>query len=92
MSLRIVPPNGSPRILAVADLAPAGQQGQYQGFFGTGVSAARMLGPLLLTALIVTWGVPGWLFLGALFLVAGLAMGPAVAWAERSNSKIAYAS
>ncbi|MFJ2022787.1 MFS transporter [Streptomyces sp. NPDC087897] len=67
------------------DLAPAGRQGQYQGLFGAGVPVARMLGPLLLTALIVSWGVPGWLLLGALFLAAGLAMGPAVRWAERSR-------
>ncbi len=67
------------------DLAPDGRQGQYQGFFGTGVPVARMLGPLLLTALIVTWGPPGWLVLGALFLVAGVAMGPAVRWAGRSR-------
>ncbi|MFI6687130.1 MFS transporter [Streptomyces sp. NPDC050485] len=68
------------------DLAPVGQQGQYQGFFGMGVPLARMLGPLLLTALIVDWGVPGWLLLGAVFLAAGYALGPAVRWAERANS------
>ncbi len=73
------------------DLAPADQQGQYQGFFGMGVPLARMLGPLLLTALIVDWGVPGWLLLGALFLGAGLALGPAVRWAERSNSLVSAA-
>ncbi|MFH9606140.1 MFS transporter [Streptomyces sp. NPDC017448] len=67
------------------DLAPAGRQGQYQGLFGAGVPVARMLGPLLLTALIVSWGVPGWLLLGALFLTAGAAMGPAVRWAERNR-------
>ncbi|MEU9011907.1 MFS transporter [Streptomyces sp. NPDC048479] len=72
------------------DLAPAGQQGQYQGCFGTGVSVARMLGPLLLTTLIVGWGVLGWLLLGALFLAAGLAMGPAVRWAEKSEARLAY--
>ncbi|MFG3506620.1 MFS transporter [Streptomyces sp. NPDC047821] len=64
------------------DLAPAGRQGQYQGFFGTGVPVARMLGPVLLTTLVLGGGVLGWLVLGALFLVAGVAMGPAVRWAE----------
>ncbi|MEU3504353.1 MFS transporter [Streptomyces hundungensis] len=73
------------------DLAPADQQGQYQGFFGMGVPLARMLGPLLLTALIVDWGVPGWLLLGTLFLGAGLALGPAVRWAERGNSLVSAA-
>ncbi|MFI1930098.1 hypothetical protein [Streptomyces sp. NPDC020330] len=67
------------------ELAPAGRQGQYQGLFGAGVPVARMLGPLVLTALILSWGVPGWLLLGVLFLAAGLGMGPAVRWAERSR-------
>ncbi|PYC88389.1 MFS transporter [Streptomyces tateyamensis] len=69
------------------DLAPARQLGQYQGFFGTGVAVARTLGPLLLTALLITWGTPGWLLLGALFLAAGCAMGPAARWAERTRTR-----
>ncbi|MFE9255446.1 MFS transporter [Streptomyces sp. NPDC006879] len=66
------------------DLAPAGRHGQYQGFFGSGIPVARMLGPLLLTTLIVSWGVPGWLLLGVLFLAAAAGMRPAVAWSMRS--------
>jgi MFS family permease len=66
-------------------LAPPDKHGQYQGFFGTGVSVARMLGPLLLTALIITWGAPGWLVLGGLFVLAAVAMTPAVRWAERTR-------
>ncbi|HCT76410.1 MAG TPA: MFS transporter [Micromonosporaceae bacterium] len=65
------------------DLAPADKQGQYQGFFGTGIAIARMLGPLLLTTLIITWGTVGWLVLGGLFLIAALAITPAVKWAQR---------
>ncbi|GGT59924.1 hypothetical protein [Streptomyces purpureus] len=38
--------------------------------FGTGVTVARPLGPLLLTARLVTWGVPGGLLLGGLVLGA----------------------
>ncbi|MGA5421607.1 MFS transporter [Streptomyces lavendulocolor] len=68
------------------DLAPAGRQGQYQGFFGAGVPVARMLGPVLLTALVLGGGVPGWLVLGGFFLVAGVGMGPAVRWAERRGA------
>ncbi len=67
------------------DLAPAGKQGQYQGFFGTSTAIARMAGPLALTTLIITWGTPGWIVLGVLFLLAGTAMGPAVRWAERTR-------
>jgi MFS family permease len=66
-------------------LAPPDKHGQYQGFFGTGVSVARMLGPLLLTALIVDWGWPGWLVLGGLFVLAGFALTPAVHLAERTR-------
>ncbi|WP_329046372.1 MFS transporter [Amycolatopsis sp. NBC_01488] len=65
-------------------LAPADQQGQYQGFFGTGVSVARAVGPVLLSTVVIGWGLPGWLLLGAIFLAAGWAMGPAVRWARTS--------
>ncbi|WP_033262241.1 MFS transporter [Amycolatopsis vancoresmycina] len=59
-------------------LAPADKQGEYQGFFGSGISVARAVGPLLLSTVVVGWGLPGWLLLGAVFLAAGWAMGPAV--------------
>jgi len=62
-------------------LAPAHRQGQYQGFFGTGTAVARMLGPVLLTTLIIGWGTVGWLLLGGMFLLAGLVNGPVVRWA-----------
>jgi MFS family permease len=63
-------------------LAPEGRHGQYQGFFGSGFTVARMLGPLLVTTLVLGWGSAGWLVLGAMFLTAGVAMGPAVRWAQ----------
>ncbi|MQY10394.1 hypothetical protein SRB5_05020 [Streptomyces sp. RB5] len=59
-------------------LAPDGKQGQYQGFFGMGPQIARMLGPLVMTTLLIGWGTGGWLVLGALFLGAALAVGPVV--------------
>ncbi|WP_345696313.1 MFS transporter [Kitasatospora terrestris] len=66
-------------------LAPADRQGQYQGFFGTGVAVARTLGPALLTTLVLGWGPPGWLVLGGVFVAAGAAMAPAARWAERTR-------
>lgn len=66
-------------------LAPEGRHGQYQGFFGSGFTVARMLGPLLVTTLVLSWGTAGWLLLGGVFLAAGVAMGPAVRWAERAR-------
>ncbi|KAB1149274.1 MFS transporter [Streptomyces luteolifulvus] len=59
------------------DLAPADRVGEYQGFFGTGVTVARTLGPLVLTTLLVEWGTPGWLLLGGATLAASYAIGPA---------------
>ncbi|WP_051467778.1 MFS transporter [Actinomadura oligospora] len=59
-------------------LAPDGRQGQYQGFFGMAPQLARMAGPLVLTWLLVGQGPSGWLVLGALFLLSGLAVGPVV--------------
>jgi MFS family permease len=59
------------------DLAPADRVGEYQGFFGTGVTVARTMGPLVLTSLLVEWGTPGWLLLGGATLAASYAMGPA---------------
>ncbi|MEU0090823.1 MFS transporter [Kribbella sp. NPDC006257] len=67
-------------------LAPADKQGQYQGFFGTGPAIARMLGPALLTTLILGRGPIGWLVVGALFLGTSVATGPAVRWAARTRS------
>ncbi|MEU3284293.1 MFS transporter [Streptomyces longwoodensis] len=64
------------------ELAPPDRVGEYQGFFGTGVTVARTLGPLVLTSLLVEWGTPGWLLLGAVTLGASYAMGPAARWAE----------
>jgi MFS family permease len=72
-------------------LAPADRQGQYQGFFGTGVSVARAIGPVLLSTVVIGWGLPGWLLLGALFAAAGCAMGPAVRWATASRPAPALA-
>ncbi|MFF0751221.1 MFS transporter [Streptomyces sp. NPDC004267] len=63
-------------------LAPADRIGQYQGFYGTGVPVARTLGPLLVTTLLIGQGAVGWLVLGGIFLVAALATGPAVRWAQ----------
>ncbi len=66
-------------------LAPEGRHGQYQGFFGSGFTVARMLGPLLVTTVVLGWGTLGWVLLGAVFVAAGVAMGPAVRWAERTR-------
>jgi hypothetical protein len=70
------------------DLAPEGRRGQYQGFFFTGFATASMAAPVLLTFLLITWGEPGWLLLGAFGLAGGLAVGPIVAWADRRRADV----
>ncbi|MFF1819955.1 MFS transporter [Kribbella sp. NPDC058245] len=67
-------------------LAPADKQGQYQGFFGTGPAIARMLGPALLTTVVLGWGPIGWIIVGALFLGTSVLTGPAVKWAARTRA------
>jgi MFS family permease len=64
-------------------LAPEGRHGQYQGFFGSGFTVARMVGPLLVTTVVLGWGTAGWLLLGGVFAAAG----PAVRWAERTRDR-----
>ncbi|MFJ8692166.1 MFS transporter [Streptomyces roseolilacinus] len=73
------------------DLAPVGRVGEYQGFFGTGVTVARTLGPLVLTALLTGTGAAGWLLLGALFLLASYALGPVARWAAETRREPASA-
>ncbi|MCW2567020.1 MAG: transporter [Mycobacterium sp.] len=52
-----------------------------------GQSFASLVGPGLTTALAVRRGLPGWVVLGVIFAVAGLARTPLVRWAERSRSR-----
>ncbi len=70
------------------ELAPADRVGEYQGFFGTGVTVARTLGPLVLTSLLLGWGAAGWLLLGGATLVASYAMGPATRRAHASRTDV----
>ncbi|WP_415947522.1 MFS transporter [Streptomyces sp. KLOTTS4A1] len=68
------------------DLAPAGRIGEYQGFFGTGVTIARTAGPLLLTLLLIDLGTAGWLLTGGLLALASYALGPVSRWAARTRT------
>ncbi|HEV3361043.1 MAG TPA: MFS transporter [Pseudonocardiaceae bacterium] len=66
-------------------LAPRDAVGQYQGLFGMGLGLGITLGPALLIALCIEWGVPGWWVVGAMFALTGLAVPPIVRWAERDR-------
>ncbi|GAA2093862.1 MFS transporter [Kitasatospora saccharophila] len=56
------------------DLARDGAHGAYQGVLNTGTSGALMLGPVLMTSVVVAHGLLGWALLAALFAAAGWGM------------------
>jgi MFS family permease len=66
-------------------LAPDHLQGQYQGLFSMSYGVAGTLAPIIVTTLVVGGGLPGWLLIGAMFLVVGFAMGPAGRWAAANR-------
>ncbi|MEV4921408.1 MFS transporter [Streptomyces roseoverticillatus] len=74
------------------DLAPPERIGEYQGFFGTGTTIARTLGPLVLTGLLTGLGALGWVLLGGLFLAASSALSPVTRWAAGTRRCDAPAS
>ncbi|MFC7880023.1 MFS transporter [Isoptericola sp. NPDC057391] len=61
------------------ELADPRQAGAYQGLSQTGYALAGMAAPVVVTALPVRFGTPGWLALGAIFVVAGTG----AAWVAR---------
>ncbi|MEU9504863.1 MFS transporter [Micromonospora sp. NPDC048170] len=64
-------------------LTPQEAHGEYQGVFNSGFTVAEMVAPVVMSALVVGWGTPGWFALAGLFVLAGLPMGRVVAWALR---------
>jgi hypothetical protein len=58
------------------DLAPPDAVGAYQGADAMIAGLARAAGPALLTLVVLDGGVPGWLALGGVFAVVGLASRP----------------
>jgi MFS family permease len=66
-------------------LAPEHAQGQYQGLAGIGFGVGAAMSPVLMIGVVLSLGRPGWVGLGVLFAVLGLAS-PAVArWGERTR-------
>ncbi|WP_236029270.1 MFS transporter [Paractinoplanes lichenicola] len=64
-------------------LAPEHAQAEYLGAFNMSIAGQSMLGPVFCTALVLGWGLTGWLVLAGILLLAGLATGPAVEAAHR---------
>jgi hypothetical protein len=53
-------------------LAQPEAHGQYQGVFGLSMGLAEAIAPVVVIALCITWGKPGWLVLGAVVTAAGV--------------------
>ncbi|MFE6868026.1 MFS transporter [Kitasatospora sp. NPDC057692] len=71
------------------DLAGERAHGAYQGVFNAGTAAALMIGPAVVSTVVIGHGLVGWAALGALLAGAGLGMGPAVRWARRRDTTAA---
>ncbi|WP_306214752.1 MFS transporter [Actinoplanes sp. RD1] len=67
-------------------LAPDHAHGQYQGAYSMGHQFGQMIGPAAITLLVVNWGMPGWLVLGALFAAAGSLVPPVIRWAAATRT------
>ena len=68
------------------ELAPEHAHGQYQGFFGMTGNLGSMVTPIVVTTLIIDQGWPGWVVLGALLLLAGLAAPTVARWAASTRA------
>ncbi|WP_220211881.1 MFS transporter [Streptomyces sp. WELS2] len=67
-------------------LAPEHAQGQYSGLFAIGQGLSNAIGPPVLGLVCIGWGEPGWLAMGALFLVAGQVIPLVVRWSDRTRA------
>ncbi len=72
-------------------LTPEDAHGEYQGVFLSGQTAAMMLAPGIMTALLVGMGIGGWLVLAALYLLGGVGTVAVSAWALRQREQPAQA-
>ncbi|MFI5493729.1 MFS transporter [Actinoplanes sp. NPDC051859] len=77
--------------VTVFDLARDWAQGQYQAVHQTGRQVGNLISPPLITALVVGWGAPGWLCLGALFVTTGLVTPVVIRWALARREPVACA-
>lgn len=56
------------------DMAPPERHGEYQAAFGSIASLGMIVGPVLVTGLMLPYDSAGWVMAGALFVLAGLVM------------------
>lgn len=63
------------------ELAPAEYRAEYLSVFSLGRSVQEIAGPVVVTSLILTYPIPGWLSLAACLVAAGLAVPAVERWA-----------
>jgi MFS family permease len=66
-------------------LPPEHAQGQYQGLVGIGTGAGQAAAPVLLIGLCLSFGLAGWVGLGASFALVGLTAPALAAWGARTR-------
>jgi MFS family permease len=54
------------------ELADPARQGQYQGVFSMGMSLEGVVGPLVVTAIVLPFGLLGWAVVGCAFVLLGI--------------------
>jgi len=69
-------------------LTPGDAHGEYQSTFATGPATALSFAPVLMTTLVVGWGVLGWLVLAMVFLAGSLPTVPVSRWAVRTRAQL----
>ena len=67
----------------VAELSDPDRRGEYQGAARLGGTAGSVWAPALYTFLAMSWGTQGWLVIGAIVVLAAVAIHPAARAAER---------
>ncbi|AND17186.1 MFS transporter [Rathayibacter tritici] len=69
-------------------LAPERAQGEYQSVFALGATAQDTVGPILMTAFVLTAGPVGWLVVGLIAVLSGALLRPVGLFAERSMAGV----
>ncbi|MDX6199261.1 MAG: hypothetical protein QOJ79_2412 [Actinomycetota bacterium] len=67
----------------IAELSDPHRRGEYQGAARLGRTLGSVWAPAAYTFLAINWGMPGWLIIAAIVVVATIAMHPATRAAER---------
>jgi hypothetical protein len=74
------------------ELAPDEAQASYQSVYALGPGVMRAAGPALLTLVVFDRGGVGWVYLAALFAIAGLAVSAAAGWASSTRKPVPASS